>query len=474
MNKTFALIFSFLLTGIGAKSNDNYEADSTYVSRLTPRESRVIRNLVRTDTLSIPSHTNLQIELFKYDANLLYKYRLDSIKTAIPLDYNPYVQTFIDAFLTKGKSQIGKMISRGNYYFPIFENALNAYKIPDEFKYLPIVESAMDPLAVSKSGATGLWQFMYTTGIGYGLNINNYVDERRDPIQSSYAAAKYLKEAYANLGDWLLALASYNCGQGAVSRAIIRAGGGSKTFWEIQEYLPMETRNYVPKFIAVTYMMHYYNRYKDIEIPDANFKRSIDSIYINKFVSFNNLADVLNIESKEIEILNPSYKKNLINGSPEAPKRLIIPKVDHKTYASLFDILNSDENNSITYASLKTEEPKLYVKKRRHTVLKGENLTTIANQYKVEVQDIKVWNSLRNLAVLPGQKLIISDPNHQNHVTQTNKAPKYITYTVKLGDTLSSIAKRFNGVSVGSIQELNNLSNYTLKAGMILMINALQ
>lgn len=473
MNKTFALIFSFLLLGIGAKSKDNYEADSAYVSRLTPQESRIIRNLVRKDTLSIPSHTNLQLELFKYDANLLYKYRLDSIQTAIPLDYNPYVQSFIDAFLTRGKSQIGKMISLGNYYFPIFEQALQTYKIPDEFKYLPIVESAMDPLAVSKSGATGLWQFMYTTGIGYGLNIDNYIDERRDPIQSSYAAAKYLKEAYGNFGDWLLALASYNCGQGAVARAIVRAGGGKKTFWDIQTFLPMETRNYVPKFIAVTYMMHYYARYKDIEVPDANFKINIDSIYVNKFVSFNNLADVLNIESKEIEILNPAYKKNLVNGTPEDPKRLIIPKVDYKTYASLFDVLNSDENNTVNYVSLKPDEPKLYTKKKIHTVLKGENLTAIANQYKIEAQDIKVWNNLRNFTVLPGQKLIVSNPKKQEPVNQVNDVPKYITYTVKLGDTLSSIAKRFNGVTVGSIQELNNLTSYTLKTGMVLMINAL-
>ena len=472
MNKTFALIFSLLLIGIGAKSKNNEEADSTYISRLTPQESRVIRNLVRTDTLTMPSQTNIQLELFKYDANLLYKYRLDSINTAIPLDYNPYVQSFIDVFLTKGKNQIGKMISLGNYYFPIFENALNVYKIPDEFKYLPIVESAMDPLAVSKSGATGLWQFMYTTGIGYGLNIDNYVDERRDPIQSSYAAAKYLKEAYTNFGDWLLALASYNCGQGAISRAIIRAGGGPKTFWEIQQYLPMETRNYVPKFIAVTYMMHYYSRYKDIEVPEANFKINIDSIYVNKFVSFNKLADVLNLESEEIEILNPTYKKKLVNGTPEAPKRLIIPKVDHKTYASLFDVLNNDDRGNVAFASLRTEEPKGYVKKKSHIVARGENLTSIANQYQVEVQDIKVWNNLRNTAILPGQKLIVSNPN-KSTIQPTEKAPKYLTYTVKMGDTLSSIAKKFNGVTVGAIQELNNLSSYTLKAGMVLMINAL-
>lgn len=471
MNKTFALIFSFLLLGISAKSKGNYEADSV-ISRLTPQESRVIRNLVRKDSLSMPSHANLQFELFKYDANLLYKYRLDSIKSAIPLDYNPYVQSFIDAFVTKGKSQIGKMLSLGNYYFPIFENALKTYEIPEEFKYLPIVESAMDPHAVSKSGATGLWQFMFTTGKGYGLNIDNYVDERKDPIQSSYAAAKYLKEAYETLGDWLLALASYNCGQGAVSRAMIKAGG-AKTFWEIQEYLPIETRNYVPKFIAVTYMMNYYRKYKDIEVPDADFKINIDSIYVNKFVSFNSLASVLSLESKEIEILNPSYKKSIINGTPENPKRLIIPKVDHKTYASLFDVLNRDDKSEVIYASLNANETKMYVKKKMHTVLKGENLTAIANHYRVEVQDIKVWNSLKNFTVVPGQKLVVSNPNSQNVNSQAKKTPKYITYTVKLGDTLSSISKKFNGVSVGSIQELNNLSSYTLKTGMVLMINAL-
>lgn len=465
-------MLSFLLLGITAKSEVLNEIDSAYVSRLTPQESRVIRSLVRKDSLSIPSHANLQLELFKYDANLLYKYRLDSIETSIPLDYNPYVQSYIDAFVTKGKSQIGRMVSLGSYYFPIFEKALSAYGIPEELKYLPIVESAMDPHAVSKSGAMGLWQFMFITGKGYGLNIDNYIDERKDPIQSSYAAAKYLKEAYDNLGDWLLAIASYNCGQGAVSRAMAKAGG-AKTFWEVQPYLPMETRNYVPKFIAVTYMMHYYDRYKDIVIPDANFKINIDSIYVNKFVSFDKLAEVLSLESKEIEILNPSYKKNLINGTPESPKRLIIPKINHAEYVALYDVLNDDNKPGMMLASLKTEEPKLYVKNKIHTVLKGENLNSIANQYKIEVQDIKVWNNLKNFNIVPGQKLLVSNSNISGKSSEVKNNPKYITYQVKTGDTLSSISKKFNGISVGAIQELNNLSSYTLKAGMILMINTL-
>ncbi|RRN77524.1 lytic transglycosylase, partial [Pseudoxanthomonas sp. SGD-10] len=308
MKKAFALIFyCFLVIGTYAQNN-KVKTDTAYISRLTPKESRVIRNLVSTDSSFVPTQINLQTELLKYDANLVYKYRLDSIKSEIPLDYNVYVQSFIDAFINR-TAQIGRMISLGNYYFPIFEKALQQYKVPEAFKYLPIVESAMDPHAVSRVGATGLWQFMYTTGKGYGLTIDNYIDERKDPISSSFAASAYLRNAYNELGDWLLAMASYNCGIGAVKRALVRAGGEDKDFWEIKHLLPRETQNYVPKFIAVVYMMHYFDRHNDREIPEMDFRIDIDSIYVNRMVSFDSLADVLDIERKELQILNPAYKK---------------------------------------------------------------------------------------------------------------------------------------------------------------------
>ena len=335
---------SFLLN-FSAFAQKKIKSDSSKITALSLKESRIIRNLVSTDSSILPSAISLQTEILKYNPNLIYKYRLDSIKATVPLDYNPYVQTYIDIFLTKRKEEMGKMINLGQYYFPIFEQALAAYKIPQEFKYLPIIESSMNPMAVSRVGATGLWQFMYTTGKVYGLTIDNYVDERKDPIAASYAAAAYLKDAYNQFGDWLLALAAYNCGAGNVSRAMIKAGGSSN-FWDIHPFLPSETRNYVPAFIAANYMMNYYHHYQDIKI-DKDVVLNTDSVYVNKYVSFNKIAQALNMNAVELQNLNPSYKKNLINGSISAPKRLIIPKVTSKYYADFFAALNTDENSAI-------------------------------------------------------------------------------------------------------------------------------
>lgn len=472
MEKTFALILSiycFFVADVYAQNIT--KTDTTFhVGRLSPKESQIIRNLVNTDTTFIPPiHSNLHAELLRYDASLLYKYRLDSISSAIPLDHNSHVQSYIDAFVKQGTRQIARMISLGNYYFPIFEKALKEHNVPDEFKYLTIVESAMDPHAVSKSGATGLWQFMHTTAIGYGLVIDNYIDERKDPISSSYAAASYLRTAYNEFGDWLLAMASYNCGMGAVKRTLQRAGGDNKTFWDIQHLLPVETQNYVPKFIAVTYMMNYFHHHNKAEIPELHFKIDIDSVYVNRFVSFNSLAEALQMEEKELQILNPSYKKEVVNGSLSSPKRLIIPKVSYKSYASLFDVLHNDdyqqEEISVETASVIEQQLPVY-----HTVERGETLTRIATNYRIEVQDIKVWNDLKNYNIFPGQKLKVGIERSEQISQVSSKSPGFISYTVKAGDTLTSIARQFQGVSVSALQEWNNLTSHILTIGEILKI----
>lgn len=472
MKRTFALVLSFIFCiQLQSKSEDLIPPDTATKVNLTPRESKLIRSLVLQDTSFAQTRMNLNLELYKFDANLLYKYRLDSIETEIPLDHNSYVQSFIDVFVNQRKGQISKMLSLGDYYFPIFEGALAAYKIPLEFKYLPIIESSLDPHAVSRSGATGLWQFMFTTARGYGLSINNYEDERKDPINASYAAAIYLKDAYNLLGDWLLALASYNCGMGAVSRAVAKAGG-VKDFWVVQQYLPKETRDYVPKFIAVTYMMNYFDKYPDIKVPDINDKIHIDSIYVNKFISFDKLSSVLEMDKKELEILNPSYKRGIVNGTSSTPKRLIIPKVDHPTYTALFDVLNTDQtgDHQSVYAMQAPQKEKVVSKSNYHTVKKGENISLIANRYNVEVQDIKAWNKLKSSNIVPGQKILVNSKQKSSNVKSS--VPSYITYTVKVGDTLSGIAKKFNGVSVASLKDLNKLNSYKIAVGMILKINA--
>ncbi|MFC5283602.1 lytic transglycosylase domain-containing protein [Pedobacter alpinus] len=467
--RIFGLGLSFLLfiCGLSSQAASFINVDTLTYTSLSLKEARAIKKLISTDTTFVPAEMNLQLEIFKYNPNLIYKYRLDSIKTAINLDYNPYVQTYIDVFLTKRKAEMGRMVDLGKYYFPVFEKALNTYNIPLEFKYLPIIESSMDPMAVSRVGATGMWQFMYTTGKVYGLTIDNYVDERRDPTEASYAAARYLRDAYDELGDWLLALASYNCGKGNVTRAIAKANG-SRNFWDIYGYLPSETRNYVPAFIAAVYMMNYYPRYPEIKVSDEEAIKT-DSVYINKFIAFNKIAEVLNLNETDITSLNPVYKKNLVNGTLENPKRLIIPKLSYKDYAKFFEALNADEDVLLKVLPASAPvNPNLKIS-NTHTVAKGETLNAIANKYKVEVQDIKVWNNLDSYSIAIGQKLVIK----KEFVQKTEqKKPAYLTYKVKAGDTLSDIAERFENVTINNIKALNNLKSSILTIGMILKITA--
>lgn len=470
MKKAILLIcIVFFLFKWDAIAQAKIKQDSSKISRLTPQESKIIRSLLKLDTAFAPTHVTLQLEVLKYNPNLIYKYRLDSIRSTVPLDYNPIVQTYIDIFLNKRKDEMGNMLTLGKYYFPIFEKALSTYNIPEEFKYLPIIESSMNPMAVSRVGATGLWQFMYTTGKGYGLKIDDYVDERRDPIASSYAAAAYLRDAYADFGDWLLALASYNCGKGNVARAIIKAGGSTK-FWDIHPYLPAETRNYVPAFIAANYMMNYYTKYPSIHVVESIIP--IDSIYVSKYISFSKIASALSIDAEELKNLNPVYRKNLVNGSSTSPKRLIIPRVTYKEYAGLFEVLNGDNNNLEPKFSVAAMKPSEALEKEIfHLVKKGETLIAVANNYQVEVQDLKVWNRLKSLNIVPGQKLAV------NHIAELEKSvkkvepTKYLVYQVKKGDTLMEIAKQFENVTIESLKELNHLKSSLLIIGMFLKIN---
>ncbi len=470
MKKAILLIgYVCFLFNLSASAQNKIKQDSTKIGRLTPQESKIIRNLLKLDSAFSPSNVNLEQEVLKYNPNLIYKYRLDSIQSAVSLDYNPYVQTYIDIFLNKRKDEMGKMVTLGKYYFPIFEKALAAYKIPQEFKYLPIIESSMNPMAVSRVGATGLWQFMYTTGRGYGLTIDNYVDERRDPIAASYAAAAYLRDAYNDFGDWLLALASYNCGRGNVARAIIKAGGSSN-FWDIQPFLPKETRNYVPAFIAANYMMNYYTKYPSIQIAEDNIRT--DSIYVSKYVSFSKIAAALNINTEELQNLNPVYKKSLVNGSVAIPKRLIIPKIAYHEYESLFEALNGDDNSLELKATMAAMKPALSPQKQMfYVVKKGDNMLAIANKFDVEVQDLKVWNQLKSMNIIVGQKLAVNRVEVIEKPIIKKAKSTFLTYQVKKGDTLMDIANRFENVTINSIKQLNHLKSSILTIGMFLKIN---
>lgn len=428
-----------------------------------------------TDTTAVPE---LGQAILTYNQNYIYKLRLDSIQQTVPLTYNEFVQSYIDIY-SKRKDMYGKMLGLSNYYFPIFEQALKAYNIPSEIKYLPIIESSMNPHAISRVGATGLWQFMFGTAKGYGLNMDNFVDERKDPVQASYAAAAYFRDAYNELGDWLLAIAAYNCGKGNVTRAIDKAG--SNDFWQIRPYLPKETRDYVPAFIAAVYVMQYADRH-EITAQNNSFSFKTDSIMVTKFVALNDLAKAINYDSTTLAALNPSYKKFIVNGTSEVPKRVIIPKVDHTYYAKIFEVVNADleidrtltaaitddvrELRKLNKAPLKSQENKA----QTHNVKAGETLTAIANKYGVEVQDIKVWNKLSETSIIPGQKLVVAKNADSLKNGKNKPASKPMVYKVEVGDTLFAIAEKFKGATVEAIQKLNGLKGHVIKVGMLLKI----
>jgi membrane-bound lytic murein transglycosylase D len=307
------------------------------------------------------------------------------------------------------------------------------------------------------------------------LKMDNFVDERKDPIQASYAAAAYFRDAFEELGDWLLAIAAYNCGKGNVNRAIDKAG--SRDFWVIRQFLPKETRNYVPAFIAAVYVMNYSGKHQ-ITAQASNMFLKTDTVQTTRFVSLSTLAKVLDIDEAAIMALNPSYKKKIVNGTDEEPKRIVMPKLRDLDYAGIYDVLNNqDIDVNMKVVAANTDDVRDLRKKKTksiatsavvyHKVTAGQNLTSVANKYGVEVQDLRVWNGLKSKTVVPGQRLKIYAKNR----TALKAPSSFLSYTVKTGDTLSEIAEKFDGATVQSIRRDNSLSKAGLQVGMILKIS---
>lgn len=343
--------------------------------------------------------------------------RLAAMPTTIEMPYNSVVRSYIDMYTQRRRQLVENMLGLSLYYMPIFEQALDRHGLPMELKYLPVIESALNPGAVSKAGATGLWQFMIPTANGLGLEINTLVDQRRDPYASSEAAAVYLKQLYDTFGDWSLAIAAYNCGPGNINKALRRAGGGKKDFWEIYPLLPAETRSYVPAFIAANYVMTYYNKHN---ISPALARKPIitDSVHVTKRVHFNQIADVLAIPVEEIRALNPQYRKDIIPGNVK-PSPLVLPSLQVYAYIANEDsIIN---HNASRYSRRDVVEPATgitltgsdskgeYIEEQTvqyHTVERNENLTSIAKKYGVTVSSIRQNNKIGK-SVRRGQKLKI-------------------------------------------------------------------
>jgi membrane-bound lytic murein transglycosylase D len=432
-----------------------------------------------------------------------YIEQLRRIPSAIDLSYNRHVRSFINVYTERRREQVGVMLGLAEYYFPIFEEIFALYDMPLELKYCAIIESALNPRAVSRAGATGLWQFMYGTGRMYGLTINSFVDERRDPVKSTQVAARYMKDLYKIYGDWTLVIAAYNCGPTNVNKAI-RRSGGKRNYWEIYRYLPRETRGHVPAFIAVAYLMNNY-QYHNFIPRAVNLNMAVDTVMVNDELHLDQVSHVLNIPIQLLRDLNPQYKRDIIPGN-EKPYALKIP-VEYSTrfidfsdsiYAFNDSIYFNKENKykgpSVTTSSSYTSSgyvsstPPANMAKLYYTVKTGDNLGFISEWYHVGLSQLKNWNNIYGSMIRTGQRLVVYVPKSKaeqfkdidnmsfeekqrtigkdirvpdSFVSQDagRDAGEYVYYLVKPGETLWDIARKFPGVTDSELKQLNGITD---------------
>ncbi|MEZ4859427.1 MAG: LysM peptidoglycan-binding domain-containing protein [Flavobacteriaceae bacterium] len=406
----------------------------------------------------------------------LLKQRLKELDARTPfhVEYNPSLESVIKGYLKNRRKTMARLMALSDYYFPMFEEEMARQGLPMEMKYLAVIESALDPKATSRVGAQGLWQFMFQTGKIFGLEVNSYVDERSDPLMATEAAAKYLKSLHKSLGDWDLALAAYNSGPGNVSKAIRRSGGRTN-YWNIREFLPQETAGYVPAFLATMYIFEFAEEH-GFKSHGPKFPYiATDTLKVKKMITLEQVAKVTNLDLAEIEFLNPSYKLGIIPVIKDEDYVLRLP-VD-----AVGKFVNNEE---AIYELAETEFndrekplPQLFEQndKVRYRVKSGDYLGKIAEKYGVSVNQIKRWNGLKSNRLVVGQRLSIYPKGTSISASEGKKEmaktenPK--TYTVKKGDTLWSISKKFPDVSIEDLKKWNDISGSNLKAGMQLKVS---
>lgn len=376
--------------------------------------------------------------------------RLKMLPTVIEMPYNDAVQKMIDRYSGHLRHSVSFMLGAQNFYMPIFEEALESYRLPLELKYLPVIESALNPRAVSRVGATGLWQFMISTAKHYGLKVNSLVDERRDPLKSSYAAAQYLSDLYKIFGDWNLVIAAYNCGPENVNKAIHRSGG-SRDYWEIYPYLPSETRGYVPAFIAANYVMNYYCEHGICPmVTDLSVKS--DTVLVSRNLHFEQIANVCNVDIDMLRELNPQYRRDIVNGNTE-PSLVRMP----------IETINAFIDNEDSVYNYRADE--LFSK--RNTVDVPE-VQTPARTYTRSSNSYSRQSSRHSAR---GKEM--SSRHRQSakskHRKSRSKRAASQNVTIKKGETLSSIAKK-HGTTVEKLKKMNKLKGSTIQTGKKLKV----
>lgn len=422
----------------------------------------------------------------------VYLARLDSLQSAIPLSFNDIVRNYIELYTVKKRLQVSNMLGLSEYYFPFFEEALDAECMPQELKYLPVIESALNPRAFSRAGACGLWQFMYSTGKMYKLEINSFVDERRDPVLSTKAAVRYLNDLYGIYEDWILVIAAYNCGPGNVNKAI-RRSGGKKNYWDIYYQLPRETRGYVPAFIAANYVFNYYREH-GIYPLEPTLPRMCDSVMIEDALHFDQIAAKLDLSVEQLRDLNPQYRADVIPAGLGKSYALRMPYNHINDFIDHQDSIFACNRSKYFNDSDRTADPKERIKVHAHTigqdgrarlvytVKSGDVPGAIALKFNVRLADLKYWNNLnKRMTIRPGQKLVVYVPekkaaqykNKASYAGKVNNAAsapqvetidgEFVYYTVKKGENLWTIAKKYPGVSNRDIMRWNGISESQVK-----------
>lgn len=425
-----------------------------------------------------------------YFPDSVYRQRLESLPRVIPLPYNKVVRDCIDLYADRRRNLVRYMLGMADFYFPIIEQVLDEHNLPIELKYLAVVESALNPVALSRVGACGLWQFMLPTGKIYGLKINSLVDERRDPVKATQAACRYFKDMYAIYGDWNLVLASYNCGPGNVNKAI-RRSGGKTDFWEIFPYLPKETRSYVPLFIAANYIMNYYCDHNICPLQ-TSLPLATDTVMITKALHLEQVSDVLQIDIEQLRALNPQYKRDIIPGNAE-PSVLKLPVNQTYAFIDQEDTVYTHRAedllaNCLVYDPSGDEKGNTSRREKiTHRVAAGENIYKIADRYGVTPKEVRQWNGLRSNRLANGRRLTLYVDNGGVVFASATKSGKklktvssseiiekqsngYVSYRVKSGDSLYTISKKYPGVTVTVIKKANGLADANIRPGQVLKI----
>ena len=536
-NTTLSL---FILLSVQVFSQENVENTisdkfETKISYLDSIKKTFVNNELasRVDSLWMKELTSLDlyntitgdIENVNIDAAVDYelptellKERLAAMDAKSPfnIEYNQGLENIIKSFLKNRKKSFERLMGVSEYYFPLFEEALAKQNVPLEIKYLAVVESALNPRAVSKMGATGLWQFMYHTGKQYGLKIDSYIDERSDPLKSSEAATKYMTNMYKMFGDWDLVLASYNSGPGNVSKAI-RRSGGQKNYWNIRKNLPKETQGYVPAFLATMYLYEYHKEHGIVPQRATVQHFATDTIMIKQQLSFKQIGDLLDVPVAQLQLLNPSYKLNVVPFYKDQNHFLRLPQEkiavfasnESQIYAYAEHELNKRERPfestralAIKDSASPSAKSSNGSKTTYYTVKRGDNLSSLADKYDVSAFQIKKWNNLKSNTIAYGKSLkIITGGNeakllkkesiidtvpsqiiskNQSIVAKTAKEETTLTrgvaakenaftYLVQKGDNLYTIAQKYN-VTIAELQEWNNISNDNLQYGALLQI----